>query len=186
MTETDWLRQLGEIALDAMQLEYAKKAFIRVRDIKFIELVNRAEKGLKRGEPEALFRAESFAYQGKFQEAAKVFAKAGRVDKAMEMFSDLRQFDEAKRWAEEYATSKGGDVSVVQEFVHRQAEWAEEVSDYASAASMYIQAKKKYDKAVAAPGQDRRPRHDGGRYARARGGANQNLTGVRGTLRALG
>jgi len=147
VTETDW-RQLGEIALDAMQLEYAKKAFIRVRDIKFIELVNRAEKGLKRGEPEALFRAESFAYQGKFQEAAKVFAKAGRVDKAMEMFSDLRQFDEAKRWAEEYATSKGGDVSVVQEFVHRQAEWAEEVSDYASAATMYIQAKK-YDKAVA-------------------------------------
>ena len=32
--------------------------------------------------------------------------------------------------------------------MHGQAEWAEEVSDYASAATMYIQAKK-YDKAVA-------------------------------------
>ena len=66
----------------------------------------------------------------------------------MEMFSDLRQFDEAKTWAEEYAASKGGDTGIVQEFVHRQAEWAEEVSDYDSAATMYLQAKK-FDKAIA-------------------------------------
>ena len=54
----DRLATAREIALDAMQLVRGK-AFIRVRDKKFIELVNRAEKGLKRSEPEALFRAES-------------------------------------------------------------------------------------------------------------------------------
>lgn len=147
VTDGDW-RALGHGALDAMQLEVARKSFIRVRDVRFIELISRIEKGLKRGEPEQLFRAEAYAYRGKFQEAAKAFAKAGRVEKAMEMFSDLRQFDEAKTWAEEYAASKGGDTGIVQEFVHRQAEWAEEVSDYDSAATMYLQAKK-FDKAIA-------------------------------------
>ena len=55
-----------------------------------------------------MFQAEIFAHQGKYQEAAKMYAKADRVEKAMEMFSDLRQFDEAKAWAEEYAQTKGG------------------------------------------------------------------------------
>ena len=56
-----------------MQLEVARKSFIRVRDVRFIELISRIEKGLKRGEPEQLFRAEAYAYRGKFQEAAKAF-----------------------------------------------------------------------------------------------------------------
>jgi hypothetical protein len=52
--------------------------------------------------------------QGKYQEAAKEYAKAGKVEVAMEMFSDLRQFDEAKTWAEQYARARGGDNSSVQ------------------------------------------------------------------------
>jgi len=43
-----------------------------------------------------------------------VYAKAGKVEVAMEMFSDLRQFDEAKTWAEQYARARGGDNSSVQ------------------------------------------------------------------------
>ena len=53
---------------------------------------------MRRGEaPAGAFRAEAPAYQGRFQEAAKAFAKAGEAEKAMAMFSDPRQFDEAKR-----------------------------------------------------------------------------------------
>ena len=147
VTENDW-RLLAMTALDGMSLDVARKSFICIRDMRYIELLNRIEKGLKLGEPEHLFQAEVFAYQGKYQEAAKMYAKAERVDKAMEMFSDLRQFDEARAWAEEYAQAKGGDASIVQEFVQRQAEWAEEEADYESAATMYIQAKK-YEKAIA-------------------------------------
>lgn len=43
------------------------------------------------------------AYQGRYQDAAKLYAKGGMIKKAMEMFGDLRQFDAAKHWAEEYA-----------------------------------------------------------------------------------
>ena len=146
VTEKDW-SDLGFAALFGMNLAIARKAFIRVRDLKYLELIDKCEEGVKNGDPSEMYLAEALAYQGKFHEAAKMFAKANRVDKAMEMFSDLRQFDEAKKWAEEYAHTKGGDSTLVQEFVHRQAEWAEEVSDYAAAATMYIQAKK-FDKAI--------------------------------------
>lgn len=37
---------------------------------------------------------------------------AGALDKAMEMFSDLRQFDEAKKWAEEYSRTRGDSAQV--------------------------------------------------------------------------
>ena len=147
VADHDW-RALGIHALDAMRLDVARKCFIRIRDMRFLELLNRVERGVKRGDGEAVFRAESLAYQGRFQEAAKAFAKAGHMEKAMEMFSDLRQFDEAKAWAETYSVNTGEDGGGMREFVHRQAEWAEESSDYGSAATMYVQAKQ-WDKAVA-------------------------------------
>lgn len=58
-----------------------------------------------------------------YQDAARTYARCGRVELAMEMFSDLRQFEEARIWAEEYAKTKGGDDSSVQELIHRQAAW---------------------------------------------------------------
>ena len=153
VTEGDW-RLIGIAALDAMRLDVARKCFVRVRDAKFLELLNFVERAARRGEAETgALRGEALAYQGLFQEAAKAFAKAGKVEKAMEMFSDLRQFDEAKAWAEEHAAGAGGaGDGAVREFAHRQAEWAEEVSDYAAAAEMYVQAKQ-WDKAVALLGQ---------------------------------
>lgn len=59
------------------------------------------------------------------------------MDKAMEMFSDLRQFDEAKKFAEEYSRTRGDNVQV-QELINKQAEWSEEVKNYDAAAEMYI------------------------------------------------
>ena len=58
----------------------------------------------------------------------------------MEMFSDLRQFDEAKKWAEEYSRTKGDNVQV-QELINKQAEWSEEVKNYEAAAEMYIKVR---------------------------------------------
>ena len=111
------------------------------------------EEGLKKGEPPFMFRALSLAYQSKFHEAAKEYAEGGRADKAMEMFTEMRMLDEAKVWAEEYAkTHGGGDISLT-DFVNRQAEWAEETSDYESAVNMYVQAKK-FEKAVALVGKN--------------------------------
>jgi len=145
VTENDW-RLLAMEALQGMSLDIARMAFIRVRDMRFIELLNRIEQGRKTGVDDSLYRAEILAYQGRYQEAAKMYARANHVELAMEMFSDLRQFEEAKAWAEEYAKSKG-DSSSVQELIHKQAEWSEEVNDYEAAADMYLKAKK-FDRAI--------------------------------------
>lgn len=86
--------------------------------------------------------------QGKYQEAARAYAKAGVVNRAMEMFSDLRLFAEAKAWSEEWerqkasrpsnATSGPGTATVA--LVQKQAEWSEEMKDFQAAADMYLQA----------------------------------------------
>ena len=38
------------------------------------------------------------AHQGKYQEAAKLYCKANRVERAIDMFSDLRKWDEARQY----------------------------------------------------------------------------------------
>ncbi len=80
------------------------------------------------------------AYQGRYQEAARLYTQGGQMQRAMEMFADLRQYDEAKRWAEEFAKS-GGDTGRVAELINRQAEWSEEVNNYEAAADMYIKVR---------------------------------------------
>ena len=69
------------------------------------------------------------------------------------MFSDLRQFAEAKAWAEEWERTKGLEQlphragapqadqagSVSQTLVQQQAEWNEETKDFQAAADMYLQ-----------------------------------------------
>ena len=81
-----------------------------------------------------IFRAELQAYQGKYQEAARAFAKAGEPQKAIDLFADLRQWDEAKAFAQ---ASKNVDAT---ELTRKQAEWAEETSDWSSAADLQVSA----------------------------------------------
>ena len=64
---------LGLTAHWGMNLEVARKCFIRCRDMKYIDLVADTEEGLKKGEPPFMFRALSLAYQSKFHEAAKEY-----------------------------------------------------------------------------------------------------------------
>mmetsp|Transcript_18911 Transcript_18911/g.49275 ORF Transcript_18911/g.49275 Transcript_18911/m.49275 type:complete len:1222 (+) Transcript_18911:159-3824(+) len=146
VTEADW-RSLALETLQSMNLEVARKCFIRIRDVRHVELVNRTEQGRKTGVPDGILMAEIMAYQGRYQEAARLYTQAGSFEKAMEMFSDLRQFDEAKKWAEEYSRTKG-DTAQVQELINKQAEWSEETKNFDGAAEMYIKAKK-YDRAIA-------------------------------------
>jgi hypothetical protein len=68
---------------------------------------------------------------------------------ALEMFTSMRMFDEAKQWAEEAARSGGavkgsgaagaaGGAAAVAELIGRQAEWSEETANYEVAVEMYI------------------------------------------------
>lgn len=64
-----------------MQLDMARAAFIRLRDVRAVELVNRVAAGVAGGTPQGLLMAEVAAWQGKFNEAARLFVSEGHLDK---------------------------------------------------------------------------------------------------------
>lgn len=84
--------------------------------------------------------------QGKFKEAADAYIEAGQVGMAMEMYSDLRMFEEAKALAQTGPTvqdvmeTKACREVDVQEIIQRQAEWTEQTNDHETAADMYLAA----------------------------------------------
>lgn len=81
--------------------------------------------------------------QGKYEDAAHAFAKANAAERILEMWTDIRQFDQATKWARMVGH---GDVSV-DELRAQQAQWSEEVHDYKAAAEVYISSGQ-YEKAV--------------------------------------
>lgn len=81
-----------------------------------------------------------YAYQSKFNDAAKSFRKAGDENIAMQMFTDLRMFDLAKEYL-------GGGDSDKTDILLKQAEWAIRNGDSKTAAEMYMNAKQ-FGKAI--------------------------------------
>lgn len=134
VTDGDW-RALAMDAMEGLNFDIAKKAFTRVRDLKYLELLHTIEERNKRGETDKFaFLADIYAYQGKFQEAAKLYKKTGNEEKALAMFSDLRQFDYAKEFI------GSGDAKNVKHLIKKQAEWAKTSNDPRAAADMYLTA----------------------------------------------
>ena len=176
VTESDW-RLLAMEALRQMKLGYARRAFIRVRDMRYIELlnsieiarrgrsaknkwknaeskiavknllkkssshfdavVNKADAREKLPSQDQVFLGHILAYQSRFMDAARVFEKAGSIDLAIEMFLDLKRYDDAKNYA-----SKGGGSSKhsVSDLMKRQAEWSRATADWRAASQMYADA----------------------------------------------
>ena len=62
VTESDW-RSLARSSLQALQLDVARKALIRVRDTRAVEMVNKLEHSRRRGMPDGIMQAEILAYE---------------------------------------------------------------------------------------------------------------------------
>ena len=168
VTESDW-RFLGESALKALNLNVGRAAFVRLRDMRYLELISHIESSQRarkvanqqsqgggglRGnkgngaiplpltseqtappggdeEETSEYLAEIMAYTGKYQDAAKLHVRAGTIEKAIEMFTDMRLWSEAKKFAEE---SGRVDVSAL---LLKQAAWCEDSGDIMAAATIY-------------------------------------------------
>ena len=134
VTDEDW-RQLAEESLKSLDLGTARKAFVRLKDTKFLELLGRIE--VERRQPahdDKVLIATVLAHMGKFQEAAKLFSQANRVERAIAMYSDLCRWDEARQFAH------NANPEHSQELVRRQAAWAEETNDLGVASETYLKA----------------------------------------------
>ncbi|XP_065406929.1 intraflagellar transport protein 122 homolog isoform X3 [Chrysemys picta bellii] len=134
VTDTDW-KELAMEALEGLEFETAKKAFTRVRDLRYLELISSIEERKKRGESNnELFLADVYAYQGKFHEAAKLYRRSGHESLALDMYTDLRMFDYAKDFL------GSGDPKDTKMLITKQADWAKNINEPKAAVEMYISA----------------------------------------------
>ncbi|KAM6256661.1 intraflagellar transport protein 122 homolog [Porphyrio hochstetteri] len=134
VTEADW-KELAMEALEGLEIETAKKAFTRVRDLRYLELISSIEERKKHGENNnELFLADVYAYQGKFHEAAKLYKKSGHENLALDMYSDLRMFDYAKDFL------GSGDPKDTKMLIKKQADWAKNINEPKAAVEMYLSA----------------------------------------------
>jgi intraflagellar transport protein 122 len=173
VTSKDW-EILAMSALESQHLEIARKAFIRTREFKYLNLIaqfqvkkifslhdftyilfglifiylKKSKKDLKKlGAPKLdIFLGYMNAYQSKFNEAAKLFKKGGDENLAMTMFTDLRMFDQAKEYI------SGGDMDKTS-ILLKQAEWAVRNDDPKTAAELYMSSKQ-YNKAIELAGKN--------------------------------
>uniref|UniRef100_A0A3B3W2G3 Intraflagellar transport protein 122 homolog n=1 Tax=Poecilia latipinna TaxID=48699 RepID=A0A3B3W2G3_9TELE len=134
VTDSDW-RDLATEALEGLDFETAKKAFIRIRDLRYLELISSIEERKKRGENDnELFLADVYAFQGKFREAAKLYKRAGHESKALSMYTDLRMFEYAKEFV------GATDPQSSKLLITKQADWAKCSKEPRAAAEMYLSA----------------------------------------------
>ncbi|XP_064106962.1 intraflagellar transport protein 122 homolog [Macrobrachium nipponense] len=96
VTDGDW-ETLAKTALEGLQYDIAKKAFTRIKALKYLELINSIEERRHKGEVDnTIFLGDILAYDGKFSESAKLYRKSGNDQLAMNMYTDLRMFDLAQ------------------------------------------------------------------------------------------
>lgn len=134
VTDSDW-RDLATEALEGLDFDTAKKAFIRIRDLRYLELINTIEERKKRGESDnELFLADVFANQGKFHEAANLYKRSNQESRALSMYTDLRMFEFAKEYV------GGTDPKSSRDLITKQADWAKSSKEPRAAAEMYLSA----------------------------------------------
>lgn len=113
VTEQDW-RALGIESLLAKNFYLARKAFVRIRDLKFIDLTDLSDNMNKmRTLNENWLIGEILAFQGKYKEAESHFIKNSLTEKAINMYTTLRKFPDVNRIMIKHGTKKLGDTPVL-------------------------------------------------------------------------
>eukprot|EP00817_Percolomonadidae_sp_ATCC50343_P007795 CAMPEP_0117420108 /NCGR_PEP_ID=MMETSP0758-20121206/1516_1 /TAXON_ID=63605 /ORGANISM="Percolomonas cosmopolitus, Strain AE-1 (ATCC 50343)" /LENGTH=951 /DNA_ID=CAMNT_0005201535 /DNA_START=652 /DNA_END=3504 /DNA_ORIENTATION=- len=134
VTDTDW-KLLAFHALMGMDFSVARKSFIRIRNYKYIDLLNKFERQLvAKNYDKNMFLAEIFAYQGKFDDASNKYIAAKNPKAAIDMLCDLQKWDKAKQIAKRIGKETGINMN---DLIFKQAHLAEEDGDKKVAAELY-------------------------------------------------
>lgn len=134
VSSNDW-KGLAQAAVDALQFKVAKNAYVRVRDLPWLQHIEEIKDKQKRGDvPKEILQADNLAFAGKFKEAARLYQKNGYSNKALAMYSDLRMFDLAQEFLKE------DDIADRKELVRKRAEWACSVHEPRAAAELLLAA----------------------------------------------
>lgn len=122
---------------------YAKKAFCRIRDLKFIDLCELAEQMDKMKNLDELWlQGEILALQGKHKEAATHYIKNNMIDKAVTLLTSLKKFNEANELIRKHGNKKGDGPLLDPIVLIKQAEFERDSGNWKEAAALYQQANK--------------------------------------------
>ena len=144
VTQDDWNR-LGHASLESLNLNIARKSFARTFNYPQLELISlfeeseeyqRMAKSTGDAEARAILHGHIFASKGQLAQAVKSYKSAGRVDFAVNMFTDLKLFEQAQQLIKSY--SESGDAS--KQLTMKQADWVHNINEPRTAAEMYLSA----------------------------------------------
>uniref|UniRef100_A0A1I7UIF5 Intraflagellar transport protein 122 homolog n=2 Tax=Caenorhabditis tropicalis TaxID=1561998 RepID=A0A1I7UIF5_9PELO len=131
VVNNDW-KFLASKAMEAMDLDVARKAYKKVKDRKMLRMIWELKKLKAAGEPEQILRATVAAYLKRFREASKIYRSNGYENKAMELFTDMRMFDDVQ----EVMTTASGETKKM--LMRKRASWARDANQPKIAAEMLI------------------------------------------------
>lgn len=142
VTEQDW-RALGVEALTNKNFRFAKKAFCRIKDLKFIDLCELSEQmDRMKNLDEMWLTGEILALQGKHKEAATHYIKNNMVDKAVTLLTSMKKFNEANELIRKLGGKKGEGPHLDPSILIKQAEFERDSGNWKEAAGLYQQANK--------------------------------------------
>ena len=117
---------------------------MHIRELKYIDLCETAEEMFNINNlNETWLQSEILAYQGKFKEAATNYIKNGMIDKAVDIYTSLKKFTEAKELIRKHGKGKQGDTPFLNpQILIKQAEFERDSNNWKEAADLYVQAGK--------------------------------------------
>mmetsp|Transcript_14117 Transcript_14117/g.26452 ORF Transcript_14117/g.26452 Transcript_14117/m.26452 type:complete len:1032 (+) Transcript_14117:2964-6059(+) len=131
VTETDW-RNFAIEAIQAYNFRLARKALIRIKDVRFLELLSKIESDRKQpGYNDFEMLGEISSFQGKYAEAANLFERADKVQRLVDMYKDLGQHEKAQEYIKRLAPDQQSELI---------RDWAKntENSEWQVSAKLYI------------------------------------------------
>jgi len=139
--KTTW-NSLGHYAMRALNFEVARKCFIRIREMKFMDIMQETEKMMEQNPSQnnnekisLILQGSVDAICGEFKKAAKAFVRAGDPHKAIDMYIVL------KRWEDAHMIAIGSHIENYQQIIIRKnAEWEENLGNWKEASCLYIKA----------------------------------------------
>lgn len=140
-TNQEWM-YIGFESLLNYDLTTAVNSFKKVQDIRLINLVFKVEQDLKDGINKDVISGDILSFMGKYKEASDSYIKGGAPEKAMEMYSVLKDWTKAIEIKNTYL--QNSDLSITDGLLLQQAEWLMGNNKITESADIYwILGKKK-------------------------------------------